>query len=187
TATGSGKSASFAIPILVHQELSRNPTAYPRFRCRKLPVGIVVTPTNGLAANIVSGLKDFGINGLAYTHETLTETRKAGRSIAEEISSCAIWQVICVDPEHLRGLEWRRISASDTFRDNIIYACAGECHLILQWGRSFRPCFKHIGAFFRGRLPSTLAVIGLSATLPPGPSTVSFLRWQDQWAEVWLE
>ncbi len=53
TATGSGKSASFDIPILVHQELSRNPAAYPNIRSRKLPVGIVVTPTNGLAANIV--------------------------------------------------------------------------------------------------------------------------------------
>ncbi|KAK0434388.1 uncharacterized protein EV420DRAFT_416771 [Desarmillaria tabescens] len=62
TTTGSGKSASFAIPILVHQELSRNPTAYPRFRCRKLPVGIVVTPTNGLAANIVCILSPLPIS-----------------------------------------------------------------------------------------------------------------------------
>ncbi|SJL13507.1 uncharacterized protein ARMOST_16951 [Armillaria ostoyae] len=86
TATGSGKSASFAIPILVHQELSRNPAAYPNIRSRKLPVGIVVTPTNGLAANIVSGLKEFGIDGLTYNQETLTEARKAGRSIYEDLN-----------------------------------------------------------------------------------------------------
>ncbi|KAK0214628.1 hypothetical protein EDD85DRAFT_798912 [Armillaria nabsnona] len=85
---------------------------------------------------LVSGLKEFGINGLTYNQETLTEARKARRVIAEEISSCLIW----------------------------------------QWGNGFRPCFKQIGAFFRGRPPSTLSVIGLSATLPPGPCTLSVCK-----------
>ncbi|THU95733.1 hypothetical protein K435DRAFT_665772 [Dendrothele bispora CBS 962.96] len=55
TATGDGKSALFAVPILVHQELSKNPELYPQFSVsiRQDPIGIVVTPTKGLANNIV--------------------------------------------------------------------------------------------------------------------------------------
>ncbi|THU98200.1 hypothetical protein K435DRAFT_605301, partial [Dendrothele bispora CBS 962.96] len=55
TATGNGKSALFAVPILVHTEISRNPDLYPSFsvNIRKKPAGIVITPTKGLANNIV--------------------------------------------------------------------------------------------------------------------------------------
>jgi superfamily II DNA/RNA helicase len=54
-ATGGGKSALFGVPILVHQEISQNPSVYPIFNVsiRPKPVGVVVTPTKGLASNIV--------------------------------------------------------------------------------------------------------------------------------------
>lgn len=46
-ATGGGKSALFGIPLLIHLEISKNPTEYPTFTVpiRSKPVGIVVTPT----------------------------------------------------------------------------------------------------------------------------------------------
>lgn len=57
TATGDGKSALFAVSIVVLTEMARNPALYPDLpvhaQCA-LPMGIVVTPTKGLAANIVS-------------------------------------------------------------------------------------------------------------------------------------
>ena len=54
TATGDGKSAAFAIPGLVLVEYNKNPDAYPPgFPTRKRPIGIVITPTKGLANNIV--------------------------------------------------------------------------------------------------------------------------------------
>jgi hypothetical protein len=31
--------------------------------------------------------------------------------LAGEIKECIRWQVICVDPEHLRDREWREITA----------------------------------------------------------------------------
>ena len=54
TATGDGKSALFAVPIIVLKEMALNPQLYPNLPVRALPMGIVVTPTKGLAANIVS-------------------------------------------------------------------------------------------------------------------------------------
>lgn len=52
-ATGGGKSALFAVPIIVLRETARNRHLYPDLPGRALPQGIVVTPTKGLAANIV--------------------------------------------------------------------------------------------------------------------------------------
>ncbi|KAJ7906435.1 hypothetical protein B0H13DRAFT_2333469 [Mycena leptocephala] len=55
TATGDGKSAAFSAPILVLTEYNKNPALYPTgLPTRSNPVGIVVTPTKGLAANIVA-------------------------------------------------------------------------------------------------------------------------------------
>ncbi|KAJ6595093.1 hypothetical protein DFH09DRAFT_1305775 [Mycena vulgaris] len=147
-ATGGGKSAMFAVPIIVLREMARNPHLYP-----DLPV---------------LELKKLRVPAYAYCQETVTEARKAGRNLVREIEECKTWSVICVDPEHLRDKAWREISASDTFRANLVYGCTDEAHLINEWGAEFRPQFRHIGAFFRGRLPSSISVIALSATVQPG-------------------
>ncbi|KAJ7804881.1 hypothetical protein B0H14DRAFT_3773290 [Mycena olivaceomarginata] len=153
-ATGGGKSAVFAVPIIVLKEMARNPDLYPDLPTRALPMGIVITPTKGLAANIVLELKKLNVPAFAYCHETVTAARMTGRNLVKDIQACSTWNVICVDPEHLRDKAWRQITASDTFRANIVYGCADEAHLINEWGASFRPPFKHVGAFFSG--PTTL-------------------------------
>lgn len=63
-ATGGGKSALFGVPILIHLEISRNPTLYPSFNVpiRSKPVGVIVTPTKGLASNIVRVLQLYSIH-----------------------------------------------------------------------------------------------------------------------------
>jgi superfamily II DNA/RNA helicase len=54
TATGDGKSAAFAIPCLVLLEYNNNPDTYPLgLPTRAKPIGIVITPTKGLANNII--------------------------------------------------------------------------------------------------------------------------------------
>ena len=54
TATGAGKSAAFAIPGLVLNEYNAHPDAYPAgLPTRKRPIGVVITPTKGLANKIV--------------------------------------------------------------------------------------------------------------------------------------
>ncbi|KAJ7690572.1 hypothetical protein B0H14DRAFT_2200433, partial [Mycena olivaceomarginata] len=58
TATGDGKSAAFSVPILLLNEYNVNPTLYPSgLPTRLKPLGVVVTPTKGLANNIVRSLE----------------------------------------------------------------------------------------------------------------------------------
>ncbi|KAF8171574.1 P-loop containing nucleoside triphosphate hydrolase protein [Mycena galopus ATCC 62051] len=172
-ATGGGKSALFAVPIIVLKELASHPELYPDLPVRALPVGIVITPTKGLAANIVFELKKLDVSAFPYCQETVSEARMAGRNLVHEIRECKTWNVICVDPEHLREKAWRQITSSDVFRANVVYGCTDEAHLINEWGPDFRPDFKHIGPFFRGRLPSSTSIMALSATVQPGAATKS--------------
>ena len=54
TATGDGKSAAFSIPCLVLSEYNRNSDAYlAGLPTRTRPIGVVITPTKGLANNVV--------------------------------------------------------------------------------------------------------------------------------------
>ncbi|THU86112.1 hypothetical protein K435DRAFT_822241 [Dendrothele bispora CBS 962.96] len=117
TATGEGKSALFAIPILVHEEIFKNKISYPEFLApiRQEPVGIVVTPTKGLSNNIVKELQDqFRITAFAYTPQ-------AGLNVDKEIADCQ-YQIICPS--------WIKISDSPKFRKN--------AHVIDEWGSFFR-------------------------------------------------
>jgi len=145
TATGDGKSALFAAPIIVLQEMARNPGLYPDLPYRSHPVGLIVTPTKGLSANIVSfhdcrrfvfliiwlafkvkELKSLRVPALAYCKETVTEARKAGRKLAVEIKECKRWSIVCIDPKHLRDAEWREITEWPVFRRNVVFGCVDE-------------------------------------------------------------
>ncbi|KAJ6584403.1 P-loop containing nucleoside triphosphate hydrolase protein [Mycena capillaripes] len=174
TATGDGKSAAFSVPILVLKEYNANPSIYPPgLPTRPNPVGIVVTPTKGLANNIVLELGRLNVTAFAYSRESLADARRQGISLADEVKACTKWQVICVDPEHLKTKDWRNISESPCFRSNLIYTTVDEVHLVNEWGTDFRVDFKLIGPFTRGRLPVSASVVGLSATLAPGKDTTA--------------
>jgi superfamily II DNA/RNA helicase len=54
TATGDGKSAAFSVPSIVLLEYNKYPEGYVAgLPTRKRPIGVVITPTKGLADNIV--------------------------------------------------------------------------------------------------------------------------------------
>ncbi|KAJ7703912.1 hypothetical protein B0H17DRAFT_921677 [Mycena rosella] len=61
TATGDGKSALFAVPIIALLEVARNPAVYPGYLHHKKPVALVIAPTKGLAGNIVRVVHDLYI------------------------------------------------------------------------------------------------------------------------------
>ncbi|THU97044.1 hypothetical protein K435DRAFT_857951 [Dendrothele bispora CBS 962.96] len=149
TATGDGKSALFAVPILVHQELSKIPSFIlnSMFLYAKIPSELLLLPQ-----------KD---------SQTTLKVRD-GININKEIANCG-YRVICVDPEHLREDSWYKICDSPKFHANVIYCCAEEAHVIDEWGLAFRPLFRHIGAFFRSRLPLTKSIFAITATMIPGP------------------
>ncbi|KAF9001635.1 P-loop containing nucleoside triphosphate hydrolase protein [Hymenopellis radicata] len=161
TATGDGKSALFTVPILCHQEISQNPQDYPKFCVRKQPMGIVVTPTKGLANNIVDTLATHGISALAYDHATISRASTERRNLMREIMDCNLYRVILDDPG---------------FRANLIFACLEEGHLAGEWGPTFREAFRGIGSFLRGRLPSNVPIFSISATLEPGAPTTALCK-----------
>jgi superfamily II DNA helicase RecQ len=81
-----------------------------------------------------------------------------------------------VDPEHLHDREWREITECPIFRANVLFASVDEVHLINEWGLAFRLAFGTIGIFLRGRFPSSISIVGLTATLEPGSPTVSVCK-----------
>ncbi|KAF8056278.1 P-loop containing nucleoside triphosphate hydrolase protein [Lyophyllum atratum] len=170
TATGDGKSAIFAVPLVVLLELKRQPAYYPNLLRRALPMGIVITPTKGLAGNIVFEISKFGVHAVAYTSEVLTEARKTGRQLWKEIA-LGQWPLVCIDPEHLTAKDWEQITNNETWRENIAFLCVDEIHLVHEWGADFRPAFRFIGMFARSRCPPHISVFGLSATMEPGMPT----------------
>ncbi|RDB16841.1 ATP-dependent DNA helicase RecQ [Hypsizygus marmoreus] len=167
TATGDGKSAIFAVPLVVLLELQRQPMYYADLPRRALPMGIVITPTKGLAGNIVFEINKLGVGAIAYCSEVLTEARKTGRHIWKEIAS-GQWPLVCVDLEHLTAKDWEYISNTELWRKNFTFLCVDEIHLIYEWGADFRPAFRNIGMFARSRCPPNISVFGLSATMEPG-------------------
>jgi superfamily II DNA helicase RecQ len=115
-------------------------------------------------------LNKLGVAAFAYCREILVEARRGGRDLTTEIKECKKYQVVCVDPEHLRSKDWQTISEWPEFRSCILFTVIDEVHLINEWGLDFRISFKMIGLFVRGRLPPT-SVVALSATLAPGKDT----------------
>ena len=81
-----------------------------------------------------------------------------------------------MDPEHLHDREWREIAEYSIFRANILFATVDEVHLINEWGLAFRLAFETIGTFLRGRFPSSVSIVGLTAMLEPGSPTVSVCK-----------
>ena len=51
--TGRGKSALFAVPMIIFLVISKNPELYPNLPYHMHPVGLVMMPTKGLTCNIV--------------------------------------------------------------------------------------------------------------------------------------
>ena len=82
-------------------------------------------------------LSKLNISAFSYSKETLSTARKAGIHLAEDIKECIRWQVVCMDPEHLRDREWREIMEYSTFRANILFVCVDKVHLINEWGLDF--------------------------------------------------
>ncbi|KAF8174177.1 P-loop containing nucleoside triphosphate hydrolase protein [Mycena galopus ATCC 62051] len=175
TATGDGKSALFIVPILCHIAVSKSPEIFPKFRrIRKKPVGVVITPTKGLARNIVETLARHKISALAYDRETIIASASEHRNLKDEILS-GCFRIICIDPEHIRSSSWLQIFDAPTFQDNLIYIGVEELHLVREWA-IFRQAYSYIGQFIRGRLCPDISVFGLSATLEPGIPTTEICQ-----------
>ncbi|KAJ7034199.1 hypothetical protein C8F04DRAFT_1102637 [Mycena alexandri] len=87
---------------------------------------MVVTPSKGLANNIVLELTKLGIPAFAYSRETLANSRRTGINLTRLVKQCAKWRVLCVDPEHLCANEWREITEWPIFRSSLLFVVTDE-------------------------------------------------------------
>ncbi|THU79447.1 hypothetical protein K435DRAFT_810712 [Dendrothele bispora CBS 962.96] len=131
TATGDGKSALFAIPIVILREYNTNYHLYPQgLPTRAHPFGIMITPTKGLANTFVYQLKrDFGLSVLSYNHETISRLQRNKVNFISGILECREWDLICLDPEHLTGKDWRAITDCEFFLSNLLQCTIDETSL----------------------------------------------------------
>ncbi|KAF5366170.1 hypothetical protein D9758_005757 [Tetrapyrgos nigripes] len=177
TGTGSGKAALFMIPLIVHRELAQHPEDYPSFPVKKDAVAIVITPLKGLASSLIHDGERFGLRGLSYCCETITEYRvRKKQDLVKLICACQSWDLICIDPEHLASPEWRCIMRNENFINNLILFAVDEAHMIWRWSPNFRPVFGDIGALASGFLPHNVPIIALTATCAPGRDTAELCR-----------
>ena len=83
-ATGVGKSATFQVPLLVHDEISQNPDLYPGIEGRTKAVGVVIMPTKGLGCNIVH----IQLLQLQFYHSVLVQVTEPGMPESRNFSLC---------------------------------------------------------------------------------------------------
>ncbi|KAF8156665.1 hypothetical protein B0H34DRAFT_675111 [Crassisporium funariophilum] len=103
-------------------------------------MGIVITPTKGLTANIVFEISKFGVHAIAYSSEVLTE------QVWKEIT-LGQWPHICINLEHLTAKDWEQITNIKIWRENIAFLCVDKIHLVYKLGTDFHPAFWFIGHF----------------------------------------
>ena len=147
--TGGGKSICFQLPALIQTGLT-----------------IVVSPLVALMENQVNQLKQLGLSG-ALLHSELDkgERKQTLKAIARQQLS-----LLYLSPETLLGVPvWEAISRSEVKITGIVL---DEVHCLTQWGTTFRPAYRRLGAVRRSLLqhkpPGTkIAIAAFTATADP--------------------
>ncbi len=144
--TGAGKSICFQLPALLQTGLT-----------------IVVSPLVALMENQVNQLKHLGLSG-ALLHSELprNERKQTLKAIARQQLS-----LLYLSPETLLSLPvWKIISQPEIQITGIII---DEVHCLTQWGTTFRPSYRRLGALRRSLLEykptgSKIAIAAFTAT-----------------------
>ena len=143
--TGAGKSVCFQLPALLQTGLT-----------------IVISPLVALMENQVSQLKQLGLSGALLHSELSSGDRKYTlQAIKQQLN------LIYLSPETLLSVPvWEIISQPQIKITGIII---DEAHCLTQWGTTFRPAYRRLGAVRRSLLkhkpPGTkIAIAAFTAT-----------------------
>jgi len=144
--TGGGKSICFQLPALLQTGLT-----------------IVVSPLVALMENQVNQLRQLGLSG-ALLHSELprSERKKTLKAIAEKKLS-----LLYLSPETLLSQPvWSLITQPEIKITGIIL---DEVHCLTQWGTTFRPAYRRLGAVRRSLLQhkpegTKIAIAAFTAT-----------------------
>lgn len=115
-------------------------------------------------------IQAFGIETIVINGDTCAEACEENRNIWKEIIQNGT--IILISPEELQNPEFTRLVNKKEFKFRVRFLGIDEIHLLYWWGRSFRPCFRELGAV-RARFPlqgdDPIPLIGTTATLRKGP------------------
>ena len=147
--TGGGKSICFQLPALLQTGLT-----------------IVVSPLVALMENQVNQLQNLGLSG-ALLHSELSkqERKRTLNAIARQQLS-----LLYLSPETLLSLPvWEIIARPQIKITGIIL---DEVHCLTQWGTTFRPAYRRLGAVRRSLLQhkpaeTKIAIAAFTATADP--------------------
>ena len=147
--TGGGKSICFQLPALIQTGLT-----------------IIVSPLVALMENQVNQLRQLGLSGaLLHGELSKSERKQTLKAIAHQKLS-----LLYLSPETLLSLPvWEVISDSKIKITGIVL---DEAHCLTQWGTTFRPAYRRLGAVRRSLLqhkPSgtKIAIAAFTATADP--------------------
>ena len=147
--TGGGKSICFQLPALLQTGLT-----------------IVVSPLVALMENQVNQLQKLGLSG-ALLHSELPRNKR--KNILAAIAKQQL-SLLYLSPETLLSLPvWKIISQPEIKITGIVL---DEAHCLTQWGTTFRPAYRRLGAVRRSLLQqkptgTKIAIAAFTATADP--------------------
>jgi ATP-dependent DNA helicase RecQ len=147
--TGGGKSICFQLPALLQRGLT-----------------LVLSPLVALMENQVQQLRQLGLSGaLLHSELSRSERQKTLQAIAKQELS-----LLYLSPETLLSLPiWSIIAQPEIKITGIIL---DEVHCLTQWGTTFRPAYRRLGAVRRSLLQhkptgTKIAIAAFTATADP--------------------
>ncbi len=146
--TGAGKSLCFQLPALLQTGLT-----------------IVVSPLVALMENQVQALKTRGADAALLHSEQSREQRQQTLYKLER----GQLRLLYLSPESLLGANlWQRLIAPSVKIQTLVI---DEAHCITQWGSSFRPTYRRLGAvrstLLQQQPGSEIAIAAFTATADP--------------------
>ena len=136
--TGTGKSVCYQIPGLMDSR----------------PV-LVVSPLIALMRDQVDGLRARGIAAVALNSSLRPSQRQALWQQARD----GAYRFVYVSPELLQTSRFSDLASNIDFA----FVAVDEAHCIAEWGRRFRPAYRHIVSNIDDRIPR----VALTATATP--------------------
>lgn len=147
--TGGGKSVCFQLPALLQSGLT-----------------LVISPLVALMENQVQELRDRRLPAASLHGELPRAVRKR---VLEAIAARRL-RLLYLSPETLLSPPvWERLSAPDLQLNGLIL---DEAHCLVQWGETFRPAYRRLGAvrpaLLQHKPPGTkIAIAAFTATADP--------------------
>ncbi|KAF8327271.1 P-loop containing nucleoside triphosphate hydrolase protein [Cantharellus anzutake] len=140
--TGSGKTLIYWVPLL-----------YNGGR-----ILVVITPLTVLGSQQATGLSALGVRSVCISKDNLSP------DLLEDICHRK-YRVIILSPELAMDHRFLEIWTLDSFSTWVDRVIVDECHVVSEWGSTFRESYKHLHTL-RYIFPPSVTITAATATLP---------------------